>query len=310
MLIKPKKRVINNCFINNIFNIDCLKLLKKMPDKSVGLIVTSPPYANQRKSTYGGIEPENYVEWFLPIAKELLRVLSDEGTFILNIKEKVVNGERHTYVLELIVAMKKLGWLWTEEYIWHKKNSFPGKWPNRFRDTFERCFQFNKQRKFYMDQEAVMVPMGDWKEKRFQCMNKNANRRHSSSVGNSFAKNISNWENRDMAYPTNVLSIATECSNKKHSAAFPIGLPRWFIELFSRQGDIILDPFIGSGTTAAAAIELDRDFIGIEIQEEYAKIACERINRLELVEHKKKNHTETKKSHLKNIDATPVIPTI
>ena len=78
----------------------------------------------ERKKTYGGIHPDEYVEWFLPISKELLRVLKPTGTFILNIKEKVLDGERSTYVMELILQMRKQGWLWTEEFIWHKKNSY------------------------------------------------------------------------------------------------------------------------------------------------------------------------------------------
>ncbi|HQQ13643.1 MAG TPA: DNA methyltransferase, partial [Bacteroidales bacterium] len=91
---------------------------------------------------------KKYVEWFLPITSELLRVLKPSGTFVLNIKEKVVNGERSTYVMELIIEMRKQGWFWTEEFIWHKKNSYPGKWPNRFRDAWERLLQFNKSKHF------------------------------------------------------------------------------------------------------------------------------------------------------------------
>ena len=90
-------------------------MLKTLPDNTVDLVVTSPPYADQRKSTYGGVTTDQYVEWFLPISAQLLRVLKPTGTFILNIKEKVVNGERSTYVMELILAMRKQGWLWTEE---------------------------------------------------------------------------------------------------------------------------------------------------------------------------------------------------
>ena len=141
---------------------DSKQELRKLPDNSVDLIVTSPPYADQRKSTYGGIHPDKYVDWFLPISEQLLRVLNPKGTFILNIKEKVVEGERSTYVMELILAMRKQGWLWTEEFIWHKKNSYPGKWPNRFRDSWERLLQFNKTKHFNMYQEEVMVPTGDW----------------------------------------------------------------------------------------------------------------------------------------------------
>ena len=159
---------------------DCREVLKTLPDDSIDLIVTSPPYADQRKNTYGGVHPDDYVEWFLPISAELLRVLKPTGTFILNIKERVVKGERHTYVIELILAMRKQGWLWTEEYCWHKKNSYPGKWPNRFRDSWERLLQFNKQRQFKMYQEAVMVPVGDWSKKRLQNSSPTEQRRNES----------------------------------------------------------------------------------------------------------------------------------
>lgn len=100
---------------------DCRTELKRLPDNSIDLIFTSPPYADSRKNTHGGVRPEEYVDWFLPISAEFLKVLKPDGTFILNIKEKVVNGERHTYVIELILEMRKQGWLWTEEFIWHKK---------------------------------------------------------------------------------------------------------------------------------------------------------------------------------------------
>ena len=119
-------------FLDKLVLGDCLKILQDIPSNSVNLIVTSPPYADNRKSTYGGVSPDEYVEWFLPISAELRRVLKDDGSFVLNIKEKVVEGERHTYVLELILAMKRQGWLWTEEYMWHKGNSTPGKWSSRF----------------------------------------------------------------------------------------------------------------------------------------------------------------------------------
>ena len=127
---------------------DCAVVLKELPENSIDLIFTSPPYADQRKTTYGGIRPNEYVKWFLPISKELLRVLKPTGSFVLNIKERVDNGERSTYVMELILEMRKQGWLWTEEYIWHKKNAYPGKWPNRFRDAWERLLHFNKNKKF------------------------------------------------------------------------------------------------------------------------------------------------------------------
>lgn len=260
---------VNTLPIVDICLGDCLEQLEQLSDNSIDLIITSPPYADQRKSTYGGIKPDKYVDWFIPIARQLLRVLKPTGTFILNIKEKVVDGERSTYVLELILAMRRIGWLWTEEFIWHKKNCYPGKWPNRFRDAWERLLQFNKTKTFNMYQEAVMVPTGDWAKTRLKNLSETDRRRDNSKVLSGFGKNISNWVGRDMSYPTNVLNLATECSNKNHSAAFPEGLPTWFIKLFTEEGDWVLDPFMGSGTTNIAATKLRRNSIGIEILPEY-----------------------------------------
>lgn len=252
---------------------DCLEALGRFPDNTFDLIFTSPPYADSRVKTYGGIKPDDYVAWFSPRAKEFLRVLKPTGTFVLNIKEKVVEGERHTYVLELILELRRQGWLWTEEFIWHKRNCYPGKWPNRFRDAWERCLQFNKTRQFKMNQEAVMVPMGDWAKTRLKSLGKNDVVRYDSQVGSGFGKNIANWLNREKAYPSNVLHLATETGNKSHSAAFPMGLPKWFIKLFTDEGDRVLDPFLGSGTTCEAAKELRRDSVGMEILPAYYEMA-------------------------------------
>ncbi len=248
---------------------DCREKLKELPDNSIDLIITSPPYADNRSNSYGGISPDDYVEWFMPIASELKRVLKQDGTFILNIKEKVVHGERHTYVLDLILAMRKQGWFWTEEFMWHKKNSYPGKWPNRFRDSWERLLQFNKNRRFNMYQESVMVPMGDWAKSRLKNLSETDKIRDNSKVGSGFGKRIANWTEREMAYPTNVLHMATECGNKNHSAAFPESLPEWFIKLFTQINDWVLDPFMGSGTAIMVANRLGRNAIGIEIKTEY-----------------------------------------
>lgn len=256
---------------------DCLKILPDYPDNYVDLIITSPPYAESRKKTYGGTHPDEYVNWFLPISDQLLRILKPTGSFILNIKERVVKGERHTYVIELILEMRKQGWLWTEEYCWHKKNCYPGKWPNRFRDSWERCLHFTKSKKFKMNQEKVMVPIGDWSKSRLKNLSETDKIRDESKVKSGFGKKILNWVGKKYVYPTNVLYMATECGNRNHSATFPASLPEWFIKLFTDEGDIVLDPFLGSGTTAVAAQRLGRRYIGIEIFEEYREIAQERL---------------------------------
>ena len=252
---------------------DCREVLRELPADSIDLIFTSPPYADRRKDTYGGISPDHYAEWFLPISKELLRVLKPDGTFILNIKEKAENGERHTYVIELILEMRKQGWLWTEEFIWHKKNCYPGKWPNRFRDAWERLLQFNKTKRFKMFQEEVMVPMGDWAEKRLRNISQTDKIRDTSRVGSGFGKRVANWLERDKVFPTNVLYLATETKNRNHSATFPDALPEWFMKLFTREGDTVLDPFMGSGTTLRVAKRMRRNGIGIEILPKYFELA-------------------------------------
>lgn len=280
----------------NLYIGDSVNELKKLEDNTIDLIVTSPPYSDQRKNTYGGIPAEKYVEWFLPISKELLRVLKPTGTFILNIKEKVKNGERSTYVIELILEMRKQGWLWTEEFIWHKKNSYPGKWPNRFRDSWERLLQFNKEKHFNMYQEMVMVPMGAWAKTRLKNLSETDKQRDNSKVGSGFGKNISNWINRDRAYPTNVLHLATECNNKKHSAAFPEELPEWFIKLFTLENDTVLDPFMGSGTTIIVANRMKRNSIGIDIEKEYYDMVNKAINPVEMYLMETKNKYEKKRS--------------
>lgn len=286
-----------------LFFGDCTEELKFLPDNSVDLIITSPPYADQRKNTYGGIHPNQYVEWFLPISFELLRVLKPTGTFILNIKEKVLDGERSTYVMELILEMRKQGWFWTEEFIWHKKNSFPGKWPNRFRDSWERLLQFNKSKHFNMYQDAVKIPIGDWAKSRLKNLSETDKIRDNAKNGSGFGKNVSNWVGKETVYPTNVLHLATECNNKNHSAAFPEELPEWFINLFTKEYDTVLDPFLGSGTTLFVAKRMARNSIGIEIMPEYYEMVKQKIEPLPkfILFEEKEKYGKTKPEKSKSI---------
>ena len=258
---------------------DCEKVVAGIDAETVDLIMTSPPYADARSP---GVAPDIYVEWFLDRSSGFMRVLKPRGTFILNIKERVVGGERHTYVIDLIKALRGQGWLWTEEWIWHKKNCHPGKWPNRFRDAWERCLQFNLNRDFAMYQDAVRVPIGDWAMSRLNSLSKKDRKRDPSASGSSFAKKVANWVGRDLVYPTNVLHLATECGNKQHSAVFPVELPAFFIKLFTVTNDLVLDPFEGSGTTGVVAVELQRQYIGIDIVSGNTAAATDRIEQMKL----------------------------
>lgn len=129
-----------------------------------------------------------------------------------------------------------------------------------------------------MYQEAVMVPMGNWAKDRLKNLSDTDKIRDNAKNGSGFGKNVSNWLKRDKAYPTNVLHLATECGNKNHSAAFPKALPEWFINLFTKEGDCVLDPFMGSGTTVLVAKSMNRNAIGIEILPEYHKLVQKELS--------------------------------
>ena len=128
-----------------------------------------------------------------------------------------------------------------------------------------------------MYQDAVMVPVGDWADSRLRSLSETDKRRDESKVQSGFGKNVSNWVGREMVYPNNVLHMATETGNKGHSAAFPLELPAWFIKLFTQPEDIVLDPFMGSGTTNVAAKQLGRYHVGIEKESEYCAVAATRV---------------------------------
>lgn len=258
---------------------DCKDVLGGVPDDSVNLIMTSPPYEQMRKKQYGGYAADEYVRWFLERSAEFKRVLHPRGTMIVNIKENVVNGERNPYVLKLIQGLREeQHWLWTEDFIWHKTTCFPGKWPNRFRDAWEHVLQFNTGKDIAMYQDAVMVPVKDWAAQRLAHPSKSDSVRRMSRTGTGQGIQVARCAERKMVYPTNVLHLSPDARPKDyHSAVYPEKLPAWFIRLFTKEGDIVLDPFEGSGTTGVAAVKLGRSYIGAEINKDYSGLAEKRV---------------------------------
>ena len=289
---------------NKIIHGDCGEILKNktlFPDESIDLVITSPPYADKRKNIYNTYTNDEYVEWFLEISSELKRVLKPQGSFILNIKENVKKFERQTYTYELVLAMKKQGWMWIEEYCWNKRTSFPGKWKARFRDGWERCYHFAKQSDLIFNHDAVLVPIGDWAKVRFKDgkINEHDKNTYLSKTGSGFKRKVENWKDKKMVHPSNVLDIVSVTSNLNHSAAFPVELPTWFIKLLTNKNDIVLDPFMGSGSSAIAALELNRSYVGIEIDKDFIDIANTRMVMDSIFKSRKslyeKNITELKK---------------
>lgn len=132
-----------------------------------------------------------------------------------------------------------------------------------------------------MYQDKVMVPVGDWANGRLKNLSATDKIRDNSKSGSGFGKNISNWIGRSKVYPTNVVRFATVCNNKNHSATFPEELPEWFIKLFTKKYDWVLDPFLGSGTTTEVAQRMYRNSIGIEIMPEYVEMAKAKVKTFE-----------------------------
>jgi site-specific DNA-methyltransferase (adenine-specific) len=241
------------------------------------LIVTSPPYADSRKKHYDSISPEHFATWFATFHEVYWNCLKEDGSLVINLKDKVVDGVRHRYVWQTIDKLVGLGWHCIEDYIWHKPNPMPGYWPTRLRDGWEYCFHLSKSKRPYMNQDAVRIPIGDWAKTRLEKLGEGDKKRHNSENDSGFGRDLSRWVGKETVLPTNVLTFSPVTKNKGHPAAFPLDLPQFFIKLLSRPGSLVIDPFGGSGTTAIAALSLQRDCVLIDNSDEYCRIAYERV---------------------------------
>ncbi len=256
---------------------DSRQVLKQFPDGYFNLIVTSPPYADARKNHYDSIKPRAYKNFILSFHHEFWRVLSDDGSFVLNIKDKVVDGTRNRFVWHTIEALSNEGWRCVDDYIWIKPNAMPGYWRNRLRDEWEYCFHMTKRRQFAMYQDAVRRPIGDWADKRLAKLAGKSASRHNSENNSGFGRDLRNWLNKNSVLPGNTLTLPLVGKNMGHPAAFPVNLPKFFIDLFTKPGDNVLDPFAGSGSTGLAALELKRNVTLIDRKEEYVDVMVNRI---------------------------------
>lgn len=276
----------------DIFFGDSREVLSKFPDGHFNLIMTSPPYADARKNHYDSIHPDNFVDFFLTFHKEFWRVLADDGSFILNIKDKVIDGQRHRYVWKTILELNEKGWLCIDDYVWHKPNAMPGYWPNRLRDEWEYCFHLTKNKKFKMIQEAVKKPIGDWSVKRLANLTGKSAIRHNSENDSGFGRDLNKWVDKDLVLPGNVVSVPLIGKNMGHPAVFPNGLPEFFIKLFTTENDNILDPFAGSGSTGIAAVQNNRNAVLIDNKEEYIQVIRERLSNFESLYHSINYHEQ------------------
>lgn len=270
---------LNKMLAEMIVHGDAAELLSDLPEQSVDLFFTSPPYADAR--AYSRIHPDRYVEWFLPFARQMLNATTDDGSLIINIKNRVANkgplkGQRHPYVFQLVLALQNMGWRWIETYIWAKPNAVPGKFGPRTKDSFEYVFHFAKASP-YFDLDAVRVPYkADAAEIARRA--KDTNGRRTTEAG--FGRDRTKTYQHGGADPGNVVSVSqtyNQHKGVKHTAAMPEGLAEFFINCATRQGGLVVDPFAGSGTTVTVAHRLGRRSVGFELHQDYVSVARERI---------------------------------
>lgn len=261
-----------------IYNENCLDTMKRLKDNSIDIVFTSPPYAEQRNNTYGGISEESYIEWFIPIAHEIKRVLKPTGSFFLNIKSHVKEGERSLYVFKLIIALREqLDFYFIDDFAWIK-NPYPGGYYGRFKNAHEPIFHFIKSDLSNIKFNPLICGSPILEESKLRSKRKSTGYADSGSgMGGVKQSNIA-----DLAQgrPSNVIiahNVLNQFSKRKfHPAVFPISLPTFFIKSFSDKSDLIYDPFSGSGTTGIASLECERNFIGSEIVKDY----CDKANRI------------------------------
>ena len=252
--------------------------LKKLPDDSVDLIITSPPYADRRKNTYGGISEDKYVEWFKPIAIEVKRVLKPTGSFFLNIKPHTNKGERSLYVFELVLMLKReLGFLFVEEYCW-TKNAFPTGTHGRFKNGFEPVYHFTKGEVKNITFNALACGTPVSEETKSRAFRKNCK---TPTNGSGMVVDRDNFKNLELARPSNVINannVTNQFTSKmEHSAVFPEKLAEFFVKSFSNEGDIVLDLFAGSGTVGVVCEELSRNYILIDKEETNIQLIKKRV---------------------------------
>jgi site-specific DNA-methyltransferase (adenine-specific) len=261
--------------LDRVIHGDCLSTLPELYSTNgefANLLIFSPPYAQQRKDTYGGIPEVDYPNWMLSVVRAGMKILKPTGSLVINIKEHVNHGLRSLYVLETTLLLAK-EYRYVDEYIWNKTNPFPTGSKKRLKDGFERCLHFTKNAEYQFYPGSVCEKStSKWAGDNERRLNKGAH-----NTRNGSGMNMSRRITGELVRPSNVITIPASSLNIQHPAMFPSGLPEFFVRLMTTEGDVVVDPFLGSGTTALAAVKLGRRFLGIERDEEYVRLAEARL---------------------------------
>ncbi len=288
--------------LGDAYLADALAVLKAIPANSVNAVVTSPPYALHFKKEYGNTEKQGYIEWFLPFANEVLRVLAEDGSFVLNIGGSYNKGlpTRSLYHYKLLIALvERTGFHLAQECFWFNpaKMPMPAEWVTvrriRVKDAVEYVWWLSKTPWPKADNRNVLRPYSKDMERLNQRGVRRTTRPSGHNIKPSFGKvepggsippNIVEEE-----LPTDLLKFGNNAANdlyterckkagvKIHPARFPAALPEFFIKLLTEEGDLVLDPFAGSNTTGAAAERLQRRWIAVDNVEAYLQASTFRF---------------------------------
>lgn len=266
---------------------DSLDLLKEIPDNSIDLVMTSPPFALRRQKTYGNVEETEYVDWITPFGKEVFRVLKESGSFVLDLGGAYRSGmpSRSLYNFRVLLSFcDEIGFHLAEDFYWFNPAKLPSpiEWVNkrkiRAKDSVNTVWWFSKTEFPKADVRRVLAPYSDRMKKliedpeNFYTPKK---RPSGHDISASFGKDNGG------AIPSNLLSIPNTESNsiylrlckkmgfERHPARFPSELPAFFIKMLTDEGDVVLDIFGGSNTTGFAAEAINRNWMTFEISHEY-----------------------------------------
>lgn len=247
---------------------DCIEVMRSMPAESVDAIVTSPPYAEQRKSTYGGIPEKDYPAWTVAWMAEAWRILKPNGSVLINIRPHIKNGQISDYTLRTRLALREAGWVEVDELIWHKTDSMPTGSPRKPRRSWESIHWFAKHGQPWSDAKAA----GKAPVRTDQKWTNRAGRNgweHGTTGGMSVPV---------IARVQDIVSLGKAKSGGfDHPAPFPIPLAEWMGMLVTPPGGTILDPFSGSASTGIAALRNGWHYIGIDAVEEYVDMSRKRL---------------------------------
>lgn len=266
---------------------DSIKLLEELPDASIDLVMTSPPFALRRQKAYGNVEETEYVDWIKPFGKEVFRVLKENGSFVLDLGGAYRLGipSRSLYNFRVLISFcDDIGFHLAEDFYWFNPAKLPSpiEWVNkrkiRAKDSVNTVWWFSKTDFPKADLKKVLTPYSDRMKKLIEdpasfYKPKKRPSGHDISVG--FGKDNGG------AIPSNLLSLPNTDSNsnyqrlcnelgmERHPARFPSELPAFFIKMLTDPGDLVLDIFAGSNTTGFVAEALDRRWLAFEIRQDY-----------------------------------------